>query len=161
MSGEEFSRMLSNVRDPNTNAKVAFEIIPTYSDSREFMVAARIKPPRSIASIFIQENVDRTAENLERNGMLIRQTMENQFTKECVISLEEYLLGRHDHHYANGEENTSTSRISNLVSGVFGALGFTRWYNNYESTTIYDSSGRNSNGEDQTVRRSNKRRRTS
>ena len=127
VSYEEINDILSKIRDPQ-GGKVPYEIILKRADDSNFIVAARIKSPRSIhASMFVPSIMNRLAETLERHGFLIRHELEKHFRAEYIISMEEYLNGSWPENNTK-HENTAASRVSNFVSGVFEALGFSNWY---------------------------------
>ncbi len=150
ISIEQINTILSQARDPESG-KVPYEIISMQTDCRSFIVAARMKSPRNIhSSIFVPAHVFRLSENLERHGRIIRRELERAFPNQSVVSLEDYLNG--DEIWLSrprGTRGTIASSLSNFMSGVFSALGFSSW----------NSSSTNDNQEE--IRRSRKRQRVS
>lgn len=92
-------------------------------------------------------------ELLEKNGYYIRQSLEQNFPKECITSLEEEVLKKNlfldDCRDQGGE--AAASSISSFVTGVFDTLGLS-W--------LYGAENNGGSGVDEGIQRGKKRRRT-
>ena len=128
ISFEEVHSILSNTCDSDS-IKIPFEIISIRPEINSFIVAARIKSPRSIhSSIFISTHVNQLTEQLERNGVLIRHELEDFFPKECISSLQEDLVKAWPENKSPCHDDKESSSVSKFVSGMFETIGLGGWY---------------------------------
>jgi hypothetical protein len=149
VSFEEIHSVLSQVRD-DEHSKIPFEIlsIKIESEISSFVVAARIKSPRSInSSIFSTATVDCLKDTLEKNGFYIRRALEEYYPNHDVVSLSEAMST--DYNDALNGNNAGVSTFSHFVTGILDTVGLKRWYHSGET------------GNDDNVHASRKRRRAS